>query len=56
MKLDDTLSAAQVRVLIEDRITPLHVNQRNIEHEISRIERKLDKIIDLLIESRRDGQ
>ena len=55
VKLDNTITKDDVRVLIDDRLTPLQVNQRNIEHEINRIERKLDKIIDILIKSQKHG-
>ena len=55
IKLDNTITKDDVRVLIDDRLTPLQVNQRNIEHEINRIERKLDKIIDILIKSQKHG-
>lgn len=55
IKLDDAMNKDDVRLLIDDRLIPLQVNQRNIEHEINRIERKLDKIIDILIKSQKHG-
>jgi hypothetical protein len=51
MKLDLTMTDIEVRTLINDRLDPMRTNQRNIEHEINRIERKLDKILDLLLEA-----
>ena len=56
MKLDQTMSDKEIRILIGDRLSPMQTNQRNLEHEITRIERKLDKILDLLIENRKDAK
>lgn len=56
MKLEQTMTEDEVRLLVTDRLGPLQVNQRNIEHEINRIERKLDRILDLLVDERRNKQ
>ena len=51
-KLDKTMTEPEIRLLVKDRLDPIYVNQRNIEHEINRMERKVDKILDLLIDER----
>lgn len=51
-RLEQTISKGEIRVLISDRLGPLEANQRNVENEMRRIEKKLDRIIDLLIETK----
>ena len=52
MKLDDTMRRDEVRLLIEQRLDPVYVAQRNFHQDIIRIETKLDKLLDIMIDER----
>jgi len=52
MKLEDTMSKQEVRMLVEQRLDPLYVAQRNFHQDIVRIEAKLDKLLDIMIDER----
>ena len=51
-KLDAALTEDQVRRLIEDKLESLRAEQRAIEDRVRSVERKLDKIIDILTDDR----
>lgn len=52
MKLDNTMSKSEIQMLVEARLDPVYVTQRNFHHDIVRIEAKLDKLLDIMIDER----
>jgi len=53
VKLDQIKSEDEIRRIMEDRLAPLHVRQKDLYADISRIENKLDKILDLILNGKR---
>ena len=47
-KTDKTLEEDKVRQLIEDKAEPVKVLQKEIKEDLERIERKMDKLSDML--------
>lgn len=53
MRLSQVKTETEIRMLLEDRLAPLKVRQSDFQDDISRIERKLDKILDIMIHEKR---
>ncbi len=50
-KVDRTLTQAEIRQLIADRLEPVHVELKNIKDNIQQIDVKLDSLIELTLRS-----
>ena len=53
VKIDHAMTEREIRMLVKDQIAPMYIQVRGTEEDIARIERKLDKILDLIINDRR---
>ena len=49
-KIDKTLDETEIRQLIEDKSEPVKVLQKEIKEDLNRIEKKMDKLNDILME------
>ncbi len=53
-KLEDMMSEQEIRMLIKDELDPIYVKQSNVDNELKRIDLKLDRILDLLLDEKRN--
>lgn len=53
VKLDSVKTEKEIRQMFYDQLAPMRVRHEDIEDDIRRIELKLDKILDLIINDRR---
>ncbi len=52
-KLEDMMNEQEIRMLIKDKLDPIYVKQSNVDNELKRIDLKLDRILDLLLDEKR---
>ena len=53
IKLDGMMNEKEIRTLIKDKLDPIYVKQSNVDSELRRIDHKLDRILDLLLDEKR---
>jgi hypothetical protein len=52
IKLETTMSEEEIRLLIADKLSPVHADIRNIDKELKRMDKKLDQLLRLVIDER----